>query len=135
MKIAIVYDSRGGTTRAAAELMSQLLSESGHEAVVQSVSEADPAEVSKADVICVGSWTQGLFIVLQHATRATMEFIGRLGDLSGKGAVVFATYKLSTGSMLPKMAAALEAKGARIDGQFKWKGRRWTPHSASGSPA
>ena len=126
MKVAIVFDSRTGITRSAATAMNKVLEEQGHQCTVRSVAEADPAEVSRADLICIGSWTQGLFIVLQHPTKASMQFISRLGDLSGKRAVVFCTYKLATGSLLPKMAAALEARGAQVVGQFKFRGREPT---------
>ena len=126
MKVVIVFDSRTGITRSAATAMSKVLEEQGHECTVASVAEADPSEVSQADLICIGSWTQGLFIVLQHPTKASMQFISRLGDLSGKKAVVFCTYKLATGSLLPKMAAALEARGAQVVGQFKFRGRELT---------
>ena len=122
MNVAIVYDSRTGTTRAAAEAMSRVLIQHGHQVQVTPVGSADPAQVAGADLVCVGSWTQGLFLVLQHATRATREFLERLGDLSGKQALVFCTYKVATGSMLPRMAAALEAKGARVVGRFRWRG-------------
>ena len=66
--------------------------------------------------------TQGLFIALQHATKATTRFIDGLGSLRGKKAIVFCTYKLATGSMLPRMAAALEANGADVVGQFRFRG-------------
>jgi flavodoxin len=122
MRVAIVFDSATGRTRAAAEEMGEAVRRAGHECTVKSVQEADPQAVSAADAICVGSWTHGLFIILQHATEATMEFIDRLGPLDGKPAAVFCTYKLAVGGMLPKMAARLEARGARVTGQFKSRG-------------
>ncbi|MAE64794.1 MAG: hypothetical protein CMJ18_11050 [Phycisphaeraceae bacterium] len=122
MKVAIVFDSRTGTTRAAAAAMGRIFEEQGHECSVQSVADADPEQVSEADLICVGSWTQGLFIILQHPTKSSMSFIDRLGDLKGRKAAVFCTYKLATGSLLPRMAAALEARGAEVLGQFKYRG-------------
>jgi flavodoxin len=122
MKVAIVYDSRTGTTAHAAQAMGKALQEHGHECIVQSVAEADPAEVSQADLICVGSWTQGLFILFQHATKESMQFIERLGNLTGKKAVVFCTYKLATGKLLLDMANELESKGAIVIGQFKFRG-------------
>ncbi|MAD80685.1 MAG: flavodoxin domain-containing protein [Pirellulaceae bacterium] len=122
MKVAIVYDSRTGTTAKAAEAMGKALEEHGHHCQVQSVAEADPAEASEADLICVGSWTQGLFIVLQHPTKESMSFINRLGDLAGKKAVVFCTYKLATGKLLSRMANGLESRGANVVGQFKYRG-------------
>ncbi len=122
MNVAIVYDSRTGTTATAAREMARVLKNSGHECSVSPVAQANPDEVSNADLICVGSWTKGLFIVLQHPTKASMEFIDKLGNLRGKKAVVFCTYKLATGSLLQKMSNAIEARGADVVGQFKYRG-------------
>ncbi len=121
MRLAIVYDSRTGTTKAAAEKMAELAIRKGHDCSVVSVQGADSADVSRADAVCVGSWTEGLFFILQHATKATMEFIDTL-SLEGKSAAVFCTYKTSPGKMLPKMAQALTDRGARVTGQFKARG-------------
>ncbi len=122
MNIAIVYDSKTGTTAKAADAMSQKLTALGHTCSVKSISQADVAEITKADLICVGSWVQGLFVMMQHPTAGVMQFIERLGSLSGKKAVVFCTYKIAPGSTLSKMAQALEAKGASVAGQFKYRG-------------
>ena len=122
MNVAIVFDSATGTTRAAAEEMAKAVRTAGHVCTVLSVQDADPAIVSASDAICVGSWTQGLFVLFQHATKATMEFIDSLGPLDGKPAAVFCTYKLAVGGMLPKMAARLEGRGANVTGMFKSRG-------------
>ena len=118
MNIAIVYDSSTGTTARAAEAMAKTLKEQGHQCHVKSVTQAEPAEVSQADLICIGSWVKGLFIVLQRPTEESMRFIDRLEDLTGKKAVVFCTYKLSVGSTLGQMAEGLEKKGAQVAGRF-----------------
>lgn len=122
MNVAIVYDSETGTTKAAAEAMSELARGAGHDTTVSSVQDADPADVSKADVICVGSWCKGLFFFAQHATEATMDFIDGLGRLDGKPAAVFCTYKTAVGKMLSHMAARLESRGANVTGSFKSRG-------------
>lgn len=122
MNIAIVYDSSTGTTARAAEAMGKTLEELGHQCQVQYIGQANPADVSEADLICVGSWVKGLFIIMQHPTERSLQFIDRLGNLTGKKAVVFCTYKLATGSTLPRMAKALEEKGAEVVGQFKYRG-------------
>jgi len=122
MDIAIVYDSSTGTTAKAAEAMGVTLEEHGHHCHVQSVAQADPADVSEADLICVGTWVKGLFIIMQHPTEGSMHFIERLGNLAGKKVVVFCTYKLAAGSTLPQMAKAMEGKGAEVIGQFKYRG-------------
>ena len=122
MNIAIVYDSSTGTTAKAAEAMGKMMEAQGHQCQVQSVTQADPAEVSETDLICIGSWVKGLFIIRQHPTEETMRFIKQLGNLPGKNAVVFCTYKLAIGSTLRQMENALEGQGANVVGQFKYRG-------------
>ena len=122
MNIAIVYDSSTGTTAKAATAMGKMMVDHGHQCHVQSVTDADPADVSEADLICIGSWVEGLLIIRQHPTVGSMDFVERLGNLAGKQAVVFCTYKLAAGSTLSQMAKALEGKGAKVVGQFKYRG-------------
>lgn len=122
MNIAIVYDSSTGTTENVARAMANALEESGHQCKVQSVFQADPDEVSQADLICIGSWVKGIFVVMQHPTEGTMRFIDRLGDLTGKKVLVFCTYKLAVGSTLQRMAQGLDQKGAHVVAQFKYRG-------------
>ena len=122
MDVAIVFDSRTGTTRAAAEEMGEIARAAGHTCTVSSVEDADPAAVSAADAICVGSWCKGLFFVRQHATKATDDFIDGLASLDGKPAAVFCTYKTAVGGMLTKMAARLKGRGANVTGSFKSRG-------------
>jgi len=123
MKVAIIYDSRTGNTEAAAGQLAQVYRDRGHEVIVTSADKADPAEAAAADILCVGSWTQGLFIVLQHATPATIRFIDALPSLEGKEAVVFCSYRLSSGKLLPTLASLLTKKGARVSWQLAFKGR------------
>lgn len=78
--------------------------------------------VSTADAVCVGSWTEGLFFILQHATKASMEFIDSLA-LEGTAAAVFCTYKTSPGKMLDKMATRLEASGGTVTARLRSRGR------------
>lgn len=122
MKIEIVYDSSTGTTAKAAVAMGKVMEEYGHKCRVQSVVEANPADVSEADLICIGTWVKGLFIILQHPTEGSMDFIERLEDLADRKVMVFCTYKLAAGSTLSQMTKVLEEKGAKIVGQFKYRG-------------
>ncbi len=122
MHVAIVYDSRTGTTRRVAEAMAEVVRAAGHACTVQPVQQADPTQVGRADALCVGSWTQGLFFFLQHPTRATMAFLDRLGPLTGKPAAVFCTYKTSPGSLLVTLADRLRRRGASVTGEFRSRG-------------
>ena len=122
MKIEIVYDSSTGTTAEAAGAMGKVMEEHGHTCQVQPVTQADPGDVSEADLICIGTWVKGLFIIMQHPTKGSMNFIERMGNLADKKVVVFCTYKLAAGSTLSQMAKVLEGKGAEVVGQFKYRG-------------
>ena len=44
------------------------------------------------------------------------------GDLTGKKALVFCTYKLAVGPTLQRMTQGLEQKGAQVVAQFKYRG-------------
>ena len=131
MRVAIVYDSSTGKTKTAAEQMGEAARAAGHECSVESIHDADPAQVTAADAVCVGSWCKGLFVILQKPTPATIDFIERLGRLDGKPAAVFTTYDLAIGKTLKKMAAPLEARGAKVTAELKSKG----PHAAKGFDA
>ncbi len=122
MKIAIVYDSQTGTTKKAAESMSRLLRQAGHTPKAISISGANPATMILYDLICVGSWVKGWFIIRQRPTDGIMTFIESIETLTGKDAIVFCTYKLAVGSALRKMAEGLEGSGARVVGMFKFRG-------------
>jgi menaquinone-dependent protoporphyrinogen IX oxidase len=122
MNIVIVYDSNTGTTAKAAQVMGQIMEQAGHQCQIHSLSAADPAQILQTDMLCVGSWVKGLFIIRQHPTEGVMRFINRLENLEGKPTVVFCTYKVAAGSTLRQMAQALEGKGAKITGQFKYRG-------------
>lgn len=122
MNISIVYDSSTGTTAQAAQKMGAMLEQHGHQCTVESVSTADPLTVKAADLICVGGWVKGLFIIRQRPSDGAMRFIDRLGALDDKQTVVFCTYKLAAGSSLPQMTKALANQGANVIGQFKFRG-------------
>jgi flavodoxin len=122
MNIAIVYHSTTGKTAEAAKAMGKTFQDQGHQVQVQSVFDADPAEVCNADLICVGSWVHGLFIIRQHPTPEAMYFVNKMENLEGKRVLVFCTYLLAAGSTLAQMAEVLEDKGAEVVGRFKYRG-------------
>jgi hypothetical protein len=89
---------------------------------VTKVSDAKPGEVSRADLVLIGGWVQGLFIMLQHSSEGAVWFINQLGNLTGKKVAVFCTYKIAVGSTLRKLSDELEFKGAEVVGRFKFRG-------------
>ena len=122
MDISIVYDSSTGKTRKAAQTMSAILEGHGHQCKVLSAYDADPAEVTQADLTLIGGWVKGLFVIRQHPSDGVMWFIDQLGDMADKKVAVFCTYMLAAGSTLRQMTKGLESKGAEVIGKFKYRG-------------
>jgi flavodoxin len=138
MKVAIVFDTRTGTTAAAAERIAEVIREAGHESTVESVTRADPKAVARADAVVLGAWTKGWFVVRQHPSDGALRFIEKL-SLTGRPVAVFATYQLAVGSTVTQLARAVEASGGQVTGMYHVKGGRvpdgfegWVSSLASG---
>ena len=121
MKVAIVFDTHTGITAAAAEKMAELVRRGGHECSAESVTNADPKTVARADAVAIGCWTRGWFIVRQHPSEGALAFVEKL-SLNGRPVAVFATYKLAVGRTVTKLATAVESSGGRVTGMYSVKG-------------
>ena len=119
---AVVYRSASGTTRQLAEEIGEHLRTKGIDATVRSVGEADPAALASADLVLLGCWTSGLFIVAQHPDEPWLAFVRDLPPLARSRVGLFTTYKLVTGSMFPKMRAALDTRAPHVDLELKSRG-------------
>ena len=114
MQVVIIYESLTGNTRAAAQLISDAFFERDVAAKLYRVGGYDPAAVAEADLVIVGSWTDGLFVVGQKPAKRK-KFKG-FGDLSGKRCAVFCTYALDPGKTLDKFSKLLTEQGADVIG-------------------
>jgi hypothetical protein len=86
----------------------------GWEATVCSDVRVELEALSHADVVVVGSWTDGIFVVAQRPGRA-----GRLRALPymrGKRAAVYCTFALNPGKTIEKMTSIVEGRGANVLG-------------------
>lgn len=87
----IVYESKYGNTKLAAEKIAEGMSEiSGGEAMLIEVKKVDLGQIARYDVILVGSPNH-----MGQATSSIRKFIDKLGELNleGKQAAVFDTYQ------------------------------------------
>jgi flavorubredoxin len=110
----IIYESLTGNTRRAAELIAVALSKAGVITSICPVTQIDYQALSAADVVIVGSWTDGVFVVGQRPGRANR--IRALPVLDRKNCVVFCTYALNPGKTLAKLSRIMEERGARVLG-------------------
>jgi len=116
---AVVYRSRTGRTRRFAEEIGAHLRTRGFQVVVASVGDADPMALAAADVVLLGCWTNGLFVVMQHPDQPWIDFVREIPTLDGPRVGLFTTYRLLTGSMFAKMREALAGAAGEISVELK----------------
>jgi flavodoxin len=123
MNVLVLYQSRSGHTRDAAEAIAQATRNLNHEAVVKSVIQVRAADVENADVLFVGTWVQG-FILFGVRPAGADLWVPALPSLEGKAIGVFCTYAFGPRGSLRALGAMLEARGATILGQHAFHRRR-----------
>ncbi|RPJ02729.1 MAG: hypothetical protein EHM39_01220 [Chloroflexi bacterium] len=123
MNVLVLYQSRNGHTRAAAEGIAEAARRLNHEAVVQSVSQVRAADIERADAIFIGTWVQGYILFGVKPAGATL-WAPALPSLKGKAVGVFCTYAFSPRGSLHALGAMLEARGATVLGQHAFHRRR-----------
>jgi hypothetical protein len=114
VNVAIVYESLTGNTRRAAELISRDLRRAGVSTTVFPAAQPDYQALAAADLVVVGTWTDGVFMFGQRPGRA--GHLRRLPVLGGKQSLVFCTFALDPGKTLEKMSRILELRGAKVLG-------------------
>jgi len=121
MKAHVSYLSKTGITRKYASEIDAFLRANQIESVMHNIHDADPADTHEADLVLLGAWCHGLFILLQHPDKPWAAFARQLPDLSGKKVALFTTYKLATGSMFRKMQKQLKLRKDQTVEIFKSK--------------
>jgi hypothetical protein len=114
VNVAIVYESLTGNTRRAAELISRDLRRAGVSTTVFPAAQPDYQGLATADLVVVGTWTDGVFMFGQRPGRA--GHLRRLPVLGGKQSLVFCTFAIDPGKTLDKMSRILELRGAKVLG-------------------
>lgn len=119
MQIAVVYASRTGNTRRAAELVGTAMQDRGHAVSVRSVDDLDFKTLADADLVVLGTWVAGHFVIGQKPGDA--KRLAKVPKLTGKPVAIFLTYALDPGSALGKLERALVREGADVVGGYAWK--------------
>ncbi len=115
MKAALLVESLTGNTWSAAEMIADNLSQEGWTITgLSKVRQPDHASIQAADVVLVGTWTHGLFLVGQSPWA--LPSISNLPTMRNKTAAVFLTYAIDAGKSLDKLSGAVGATGADVIG-------------------
>lgn len=115
MKAAILIESLTGNTWKAGEKIAALLQEENWSiSGFSSVKQPDFAGIQEADVVVVGTWVHGLFVVGQAPWA--VDRLRALPAMAGKKAAVFCTFALNPGKSLDVMTNAISSRGADVVG-------------------
>ncbi len=122
MRAVVIYESLTGNTARAAELISAALTREGVPAVACPTTAIDYQSLADADLVVVGSWTDGLFFVGQRPAKAGR--LARLPFITGKTCAVYCTYAIDTGKTLDKLGDIMRDRGGDVIGGMAIKRNR-----------
>lgn len=120
MKAALLVESLTGNTWKAAELIGTKLQQE-HWTItgLSKVAKPDLQSVQAADIVLVGTWTHGLFVVGQ--APFALGNIANLPTMRGKRAACFLTFALNAGTSIDKLTTAVGQTGADVVGGLEIK--------------
>jgi hypothetical protein len=115
MKAAILFESLTGHTRTAGELIAGNLQQAGWGITgVSPVRRPEMASIQDADLIIIGTWVHGLFVVGQAPWG--LGAIANLPVMHGKLAATYCTFALNPAKTLDKLDNAVSRLGADVIG-------------------
>lgn len=128
MRAALVVESLTGNTWKAAELIGDGLRQNGWTITgLSKVKSPDHASIQDADIVLVGTWVHGLFVV--GVQPFAIPTISQLPAMRGKRAAVFCTFALNPGKSLSKLSGAVGATGADVIGGLALNRGKLEAHS------
>ena len=110
----MIYESLTGNTAKAGQAIAAELTAQGLPTQAFPIKHIDYQALSRAELVIVGSWVDGLVLVGQRPGR--LGRIKGMPALAGKRAVVYLTYAIDAGKALQKMSDAVTARGAEVLG-------------------
>lgn len=120
MKAALLVESLTGNTWKAAELIgSKLQQEHWTITNLSRVGAPDLQSVRDADIVLIGTWTHGLFVVGQAPWA--LAKLANLPPMYGKRAACFLTFALNAGKSIDKLTTAVGQTGADVIGGLEIK--------------
>lgn len=128
MKAAILVESLTGNTWKAGERIGSLLQQEGWSITgLNRVRQPDHAAIQEADMVIVGTWVHGLFVVGQAPWG--LGGIDKLPMMRGKKSAVFCTFALNPAKTLDKLTNAVMGRGADVLGGVALNRAKLDEHS------
>lgn len=110
MDAIVIYESLTGNTARAAERIAKELGSTRIGVLdVCPTKHIDLGALSRADLVLLGTWTHGIFIVGQAPFAPPR--LSSMPAIAGKKAASFLTYALNPGRSLDKLDRIIESRG------------------------
>ena len=120
MKAALLVESLTGNTWNAAEQIGTKLSQERWSITgLSKVGSPDLSSIEAADIVLIGTWTHGFFVVGQQPWA--LGKIANLPTMRGKKAACFLTFALNAGKSIEKLSTAVGQTGAEVVGGLEIK--------------
>jgi len=119
MKAIVIHESLTGNTQKAGDLIAAELQRSGVEASSYAITEISHQALSEADLVIVGSWTDGFILFGQRPGRVAR--LVKLPVIDAKKAAVYCTYAVNPGRTLDKMSTIVSRRGGDVVGGYAIK--------------
>jgi flavodoxin len=123
----VIYESLTGNTAKAAAFIAAELRRHRFDTVVMKAGSIDSAAVVAADLVVIGTWVKGHFVVRQRPAGA--KRLRQLPQLDGKRVVTFCTYALNPGTTLERLDALVGDCGGQVVGGLALNQRKLEEHS------
>ncbi len=114
MKGIVIYESLTGNTAKAGWIIAEELTQSGIETVACSTKAVDMQALSDADIVVIGTWTDGLILAGQRP--GGVGRISQLPVIEGKTTAVYCTYAVKAGKTLEKLTGVVTRLGGNVIG-------------------
>lgn len=112
MNVAVLYQSLRGGTERAAETIAEAFNARDIDAGAYPVTNFDAQFVLRADLLVIGTWTDGLFGI--GARPAQMGKLATLPSIAHKKTALFVSYEISPKKSLAKFSDWAERQGAEV---------------------
>jgi flavodoxin len=130
-KAIIIYRSKKGTTEQFGREIGVLLNKKGLKTEVFSLENTENLKLEGYDYLFLGCWTKGLMVLGQHPDKEWKHLARSLEIPDSTKVNLFATYKIATGTMFPKMRRYLSLTRNQVDLQLRSRNGRLSNEAAS----
>ncbi len=114
MDAVIIYESLTGTTQHAAHLIGDGFFDHQIGTTIFPTAGVTAEAVAAADLVIIGSWTDGALVVGQRPGKA--KKLRSLPDMTRKRCLVYCTYAIHPGKTIPKLTKIVEELGGEVLG-------------------